>query len=171
MTRLTEGDLGFQFPDGWHADQLDEWRFYKNHYLKLSTGIKCVDFLAIDPERQVWLVEVKDYRRDRRTTSSDLLDSIVDKVLGSLGLLMAACLQTDHIRQDQRKLARLVARQRRLRVVLHLEQPRHRSRLHPEPMNPASLRQALRRRLQVTGVVHEVRVVSRERGYVPWQVI
>lgn len=169
MIELTEGDLTFLFPDGWQADQLDKWHYYHHHFKRVADGVKCVDFLAIDSAHRLWLIEVKDYRRDRKTTASELSEAVVEKVRNSLGLLMAASIQSDPT--HERDLARQAARQDSLRVVLHMEQPRHRSRLRPTPIDPSSIRQVLRKRLKVTGVAEDVRVVSRDRaGHFPWQV-
>ena len=96
MPTIKEGSLTFQFPDTWGATKLDDWSFYRNQFIRLSSGlrqpcgecgaelrcqecgtaktegIKAVDILARDSAATLWLLEVKDYRQSPRTKAIGL---------------------------------------------------------------------------------------------------
>ncbi|WP_027350989.1 hypothetical protein [Halotalea alkalilenta] len=167
MTVLVEGQLHFDFPDDWEASKLDDWHSYRRCFATLDNGIKCVDFLAYGPGRDVWLIEVKDYRQGRITSMSELIEAVVGKVRDSLGVVSSACWQ--HQAPEEQRLARLATQKGRLNIVLHIEQPRHRSRLRPEPLDRASLKQSLRRKLHKLSASQWV-VDSRSSGDLPWAV-
>src|SRR5690554_4434345 len=90
-TTLTEQQLAFTFADGVEPSQYDEWAFYRNQFNAVCGGTKAVDFVCLDGD-QLWLIEVKDYRRHRRTKLVDLGDEVAAKVRDTLaGLLAASC--------------------------------------------------------------------------------
>jgi len=64
MTRIEEGDLAFDFGDRWRVFKLDEHRDYRERVGKLE-GTKAVDFLGVLDERELYLIEVKDFRGHR----------------------------------------------------------------------------------------------------------
>jgi len=136
MTSFNEGRLTFSFPAPLRADQYDSWSFYRNQFNGAFGGTKAVDFICVDADN-TWLIEVKDYRGHTRTKLIDMADEVALKVRDSLaGLAAAACNAND---ADERALARRAIKKRRLRVVLHLEQPRTASKLFPRPVDPSNL--------------------------------
>lgn len=170
MPTLTEGQLSFTFEDGWRAEKLDEWSYYRNQFQKLGSGLrqtcskcgaelrcgacktlktaglKCVDFLALDPGNCCWLIEVKDYRQQRRTKTIALPDEIALKVRDTLAALLGATGGAND--RDERSLARDAVRTFRFRVVLHLEQPAKHSKLFPRAIDPADVLQRLKQLLR-----------------------
>ena len=142
---LTEQRLAFNFDEGVPATQYDEWSFYRNQFNAAFSGAKAVDFLCL-ANRQLWLIEVKDYRHHRRTKLVDLGDEMADKVRDTLAGLMAARCNANN--PEEHELARTALTCSRLRVVLHLEQPRHASRLVPQVVKPDTLRLKLKQRLK-----------------------
>ncbi|MBQ7584653.1 MAG: hypothetical protein IJU40_00185, partial [Desulfovibrionaceae bacterium] len=70
--------LTFIFPSNWLVSKYDEWNFYKNQFQK--NNIKAIDVIAID-ENDLYLIEVKDYRRFKRIKSESLDDELQLKVL------------------------------------------------------------------------------------------
>ena len=64
MTRIEEGFLAFEFDNHWRIFKLDEHRDYRERIGKLE-GTKAVDFLGILDERELYLIEVKDFREYR----------------------------------------------------------------------------------------------------------
>lgn len=142
MPTITEGQLQFDFPAGWQASQFDDWSFYRNQFQSVCGGAKAVDVLAIEPGRCLWSIEVKDYRRHRRTKAMDLADEVAQKVRDSLSALVAARANANEA--DEKGMADAALGCPRLRVVLHLEQPTKQSKLFPRAIDPAKVQQRLR---------------------------
>ena len=124
-----------------------------------------MDFLCIDAEA-TWLIEVKDYRHESRTKPSKLHDEVAAKVRDTLAGL--AAVQADDASPDGTTARKALAK-RRWRVVLHLQQSTHRSRLRPKAIDPASLRMKLRK--AVRAVDPHPMVVDDDGPRVPWVVI
>lgn len=151
MIRLAEQQLEHTFGVDWTASKYDEWPFYQKHFqwswVKDEPGNKAVDFVAIDPEgHELWLIELKDYRVHRRNKKIPLPDEIALKVRDSLAGLFAAAKHDahhGHAAEAQRSL-----QAKRIRVVLHLEQPRKRSKLFPRPYSLADVQQKLKQRVR-----------------------
>ncbi|EGV20694.1 hypothetical protein [Thiocapsa marina] len=168
MQRLEIDGLTFDFPDGWRVGRYDNWRFYRNHFGKMWHGIKALDALAVETEssRTAWLIEVKDYRSHDRTKPSALSEEVARKLFDTLSAILPAKLNAAE--PDEKRLAQAVCGARRLRVILHLEQPTKRSRLRPHAINPADVQQQLRRLIKPIDA--HPRVVSRQTAGLPWQV-
>jgi hypothetical protein len=144
MTQIVEGQLAFDFPQGLLATKYDEWDFYRHRFIGMLSGIKAVDIIYVDGT-VTWLIEVKDYRRNRRTKPSELADEVAKKVFDTLAGLATARFNAD---PDERTSAKKALRTDRLRVVLHLEQPANPSRLFPQSIDPAKLKQKLKQVLK-----------------------
>lgn len=129
---MREGNLEFTFPADWEPQdpdrQYDRWPYYKNRFNRCCDGSKAVDIVALDPDRQLWLIEVKDYRFHRRDKEINLWDEMALKVRDTLAGLFAAANHDDH---PHHSTARDLLKSRRIRTVLHLEQPSHHSRMFP----------------------------------------
>lgn len=144
MTQSIDVDgLILVFPTDWQCSRYDDWAFYRNQALKMRDGIKGIDLLAIDPQRTAWAIEVKDYRRHQRTKPTALPAEVALKVFDTLAMLLPAKLNASA--PEEQRHAKAVCAARRLRVVLHLAQPRTHSRLWPRAINPADVQQQLRR--------------------------
>lgn len=102
-------------------------------------GTKAIDILALAPGRCAWVIEVKDYRRHRRTKTIDLAGEIAAKVRDSLAAFLAAHLNANDA--TEKSLAGQVLASTKVRVVLHLEQPAKHSRLFPRAIDPAHVKQ------------------------------
>lgn len=65
MNTFAESDLVIGFPDSWTVRPFDRTAAYRS---VSGHGLKGVDFLALDEQDGVWLIEVKNFRRrDERT--------------------------------------------------------------------------------------------------------
>jgi hypothetical protein len=146
MPDIVEGRLTFTFPSTWQALKYDETSFYKKHFQKLAES-RCVDIVAFDAstDDQLWLLEVKDYRRLRRKKTEDIFVEIAKKVRDTLANLYLA---QRHEEADCFDFAQLAGQKQSIRVVLHLEQQRLPSKLYPEVVARTNaqikLRQAVR---------------------------
>jgi len=145
MQEFVEGQLTFSFPEPLSAQQYDDWSFYRNQFTNAFGGAKAVDFICLDQDC-TWLIEVKDYRLERRTKPGDLGEEIASKVRDTLaGLVAASCNAND---LDEKNFAIKALRTNTLRVVLHIEQPEKHTKLFPRIVNPASLIMKLKQLLK-----------------------
>lgn len=146
MPHVEVDGLLFMFPDAWLTGKFDEWVFYRAQFSTMWDGIKAIDLLAVDPDQTAWFIEVKDYRLFPRTKPTELADEIAHKVFDTLAALLPA--KTSASVLEEKSLAGAVLRARKIRVILHLEQPAKPSRLRPRAINPADLTLQLRIKLK-----------------------
>lgn len=164
MTTLREGRVSWMFGDGWTATKYDDWSFYRNQVTGLAGGSKAVDVLALDPDIEVlWMVEAKDFTTEPRDRSKpELWLEVAQKVRDTLaGIVAAACVTC-----DEQALARSLLGAKKLRVVLHIEQPSKPSKLFPQSYDPADLLDKLRG--AVRAVDPHPRVVDTKSKRLPW---
>ena len=146
MPSLREGHLVFDFPDDESdAAKYDDWSFYRNQFQTVCGGAKAVDFVFVEAAR-TWLIEAKDYRRERRTKVVDLPSEVAAKVRDTLaGLAACRCNAND---EDECRISDRALSTPNMGVVLHLEQPATPSKLFPRVADPASLTQKLKQLLK-----------------------
>ena len=158
MPRITEGNLTFDFPHGWQVAKFDEWSFYRNQFRRLCGGSKGIDILALDPASGwLWQIEVKDYREHRRPKAGGVAEEVVQKARDTLAALAAARVNANDA--GEMAMADAALRSRRLRLVLHLEQPPTPSRLSPRDFDPVDIQQRLRqlaKPIDPHPLVHEI---------------
>ncbi len=133
------------FPEDWTVERYDEWPYVRNQFNGVAGGCKAVDLIAKDGENNLWFIEVKDYRVHPRTKVIDLADEVATKVRDSMAGLMGAAGQTDKALKER---ASPLLRFKRIRVALHLEQPKKHSKLFPRVVDPASIQQKLKSRIK-----------------------
>jgi len=142
---IHEGRLTFNFLNGLQATKYDDWSFYRNQFSGAFGGTKAIDIICIDGPR-IWLIEVKDFRVNIRTKPTDLGEEIAFKVRDTLaGLLAASCNAND---PDEKSMANRALKCKRIRVVLHLEQPGKHSVLFPRAINPSNIQLKLKQLLK-----------------------
>lgn len=166
MPEIDVDGIIFDFPNGWTCSKYDQWKYYKA-YSKARSGTKAVDLVAVNSQNTAWFVEVKDYRAHRRTKTIDLSDEVAQKVHDTLASLFAA--KTNGNDEEERRVARSMARALKLRVVLHLEQPVKHSKLFPRAINPTDIRLKLRTLLKPVDA-HPLVVESARMQDLAWTV-
>lgn len=145
MQLIEEQRLRFRFPENIPATKYDNWSFYRNQFTNVCGGAKAVDMICID-DTQVWLIEVKDYRQHRRIKSDELDEEFSCKIRDTLaGLVAAKCNANDG---REKKFAEQALTKNRIRIVLHLEQPRKHSKLFPKAFDPSKVLQKMKQRLK-----------------------
>ncbi len=145
MQEICEGNLQFKFPDNLVASKYDDWSFYRNQFNSAFGGTKAVDLIVL--EKQIaWLIEIKDYRLHQRTKPSDLADEIALKIRDTLSGLVVARINANH--DKEREFSNSTLRKKRIRLVLHLEQPKKHSRLRPQAIDPTHIRLKLKQLLK-----------------------
>jgi hypothetical protein len=145
MTVLDVDGLKFDFPASWSASKYDDWSFYRNQFMRIGSGVKAVDLIALSADT-AWMIEVKDYRVHRRTKTVDIHQEYADKVMYTLAALLPAKVNANDI--SERDFAAKTLRATQLRLVLHLEQPEKHSKLFPRAIDPANVQLKLRQRLK-----------------------
>ena len=171
MPIIREGALTFTFTDGWDAQKYDDWVFYKSQFQKvcpLCNGIKGVDIVAHN-DGTAWLIEVKDYRRNRRKKGIGLVDEVAKKVFDTLAGLVAAKSRANQA--SERAMASAMLACRNLRVALHLEQPSRHSKLFPRIYNPADVKKKLKMQLKAIDPHPEVLDKASTNPTTHWQVV
>lgn len=141
MTDVQVDSLIFTFPTSWKACKYDEWAFYRNQFSKMWSGIKAVDIIAVESQ-VIWLIEAKDYRQQRRTKVEDLADEVAKKVFCTLAAMLPAKVNASNTSESD--FAGEVISGQKLRVVLHLEQPKKTSKLFPRAIDPSKVQLKLR---------------------------
>lgn len=131
----------FLFPTDWQALKYDDSAFHRHQFQNFAGGSKAMDLVALSPGQELWLIEVKDYTRHRRSKSGSLFDEVAAKVRATLARLAVARVRAYD--PHERQMADKAMRARSIRMVLHLDQPRHPSRLFPQAIDPRSATQKL----------------------------
>lgn len=144
MAVLSEGNLTFTFNTS-HAEQYDNWSFYRNQFQSICGSAKAVDMICIVNDT-TWLIEIKDYRQHRRTKLIDLGDEIAHKVRDTLAGLVAAKFNANDL--EEKAFAKNALGSQMIKVVLHLEQSQKHSRLFPRSIDPVSVKQKLKKQLK-----------------------
>ncbi|WP_295444879.1 hypothetical protein [uncultured Thiodictyon sp.] len=151
MQSYQEGALRFDFPDAWMVRKLDGTSFFRKRFQSFAKpldgkGSKSVDLVAFHPDvEDLWLIEVRDYRAEPRTKSSELFQEIAEKIRDSLACIHA---MASIAGGEDQEFARRALRQYRVRIVLHLEQSTKPSALKPYVAEPATFRQKLKQTLR-----------------------
>lgn len=125
MSRFEAGYLAFEFGNRWHVLKLDEHPVYRERIEK-AEGTKAVDFLGILENRELYFIEVKDFRQFRienkeRLSSGELAIELAQKVRDSLACIIGAYRISSEIEQWQPYTALLWDRSKVVKVVLWLE--------------------------------------------------
>lgn len=166
---LEEGSLRFRFDDALVPWQYDASSFYGNHFQSFAGGAKGVDFLC-QTRDTLWLIEVKDYRAHDRQKSQDLGEEVAEKVRDTLAGLAVLRVNGNDLAEKKRAAAAL--KQKRLRVVLHLELPKLKrvSKLYPSVKLNFDIQEHLE--AVVRAVDPHPKVVSLSDGlqHCPWTV-
>jgi hypothetical protein len=94
MTQFKESRLLFEFGDRWCVFKLDEHRDYRERIGKLDET-KAVDFLGILDDKELYFIEVKNYRGDRIESKDKLLkgelqQELAQKVRDSVACIIGA---------------------------------------------------------------------------------
>ncbi|MDO9783701.1 hypothetical protein Q7511_09730 [Glaesserella parasuis] len=138
---IKEGDLTFIFNEFILVEKYDDLSFDRNQFNAFANGTKAVDIIVVD-ENDNWMIEVKDYRQYQRTKTIPLADEIAIKVRDTLAGIVAMKLNANN--QSEQQFAKQFLKKNKIKIVLHLEQKRSNSRLFPQPIDPAKLKQKLK---------------------------
>ncbi len=145
MTAEVDGLL-LTMPAGWWVWKYDDSAFHRNQFQSFAGGSKAMDAVALTTDGTLWLIELKDYRRNRRTKPGSVFREVALKVRATLaGLATARTRANDPAERD---MARQAMQCQRIRVALQLAQPDMSSRLFPQVVNPLDAQTQLRREVR-----------------------
>jgi len=168
MTDVEEGNLVFNFPCiSDEVTKYDEWSFYRNQFSNLANGTKAVDFIFLEQDI-CWLIEVKDYRVNRRIKLIDLADEISIKVKDTIAGLFTAKINANDLSEKQ--FAQIANQKSKIRVVLHLEQPEKPSKLFPRIFDEANIETKLKSKIKAIDPHPIVMNKSSNKTFVRWRV-
>ncbi len=166
MTSIREGNLKYKFNAGWSVAKYDDWAFYRNQFLNCGgRGNKGVDILAMPQDDKIlWMIEVKDYSTHRRDKGKGPLSSeVAQKTLDTLAGIFAASVNAV---DNEQEFARRAIKAKQIRVVLHLQQSERQSKLFPYAVDPADVRQKLKKLLKA--VDPRVTVMNTSTNWKHW---
>lgn len=91
----------FMFPSDWQALKYDDSAFHRHQFQNFAGGSKAMDVVALSPDRELWLIEVKDYTLHRRVKRGSPFDEVAAKVRATLaGLAVARVRANDPHERD-----------------------------------------------------------------------
>lgn len=167
MIQCDVDGLTFSFPENWKITKYDDWAFYRNQFSRMWNEIKAVDMIALDLLSTVWFIEVKDYRVHQRTKPSSLPNEFAGKVFDTLAAMLPAKVNASN--PEEKQMATDISSTQRIRVVLHLEQPRQDSKLFQRAIDPADVQQKIRKLLHPVDA-HPKVVEKSEMRNLAWSV-
>ena len=142
-TEAVVDGLRLTVPPGWWVWKYDDSSFHRNQFQGFAGGSKAVDAVMLSNQGELWLVEVKDYRRNRRSKPGSVFAETASKVRATLAGLATA--RTNANDANERHLALRAMQCGRVRVALQLMQSAKPSRLFPQLVDPMDATLALRR--------------------------
>lgn len=121
-----EGLHRFHFDAGYEVCRFECSPYYSRHAQNFCNGCKEMDFVLYHPgKRDLWLIEVKDYRFDARPRVRELVDALCRKVRDTLFLLRAAAVAAPPEYPDEglslREMARLSMEAKHIHLAFLLE--------------------------------------------------
>lgn len=146
MVTLHVEELVFEFTEGWLAEKCDDWTFYRDKFERMGNNIKCLDILAISPQKVAYLIEAKDYRRHKREKPSDLIDEMCMKLVGTLAMLLPGKLNSTVV--SEKALCSAILNATEMHIVLHMELPPPSRRLDPVNGDSARIKMKMRERFK-----------------------
>ena len=158
MSQTVDVDgMTLTMPAGWWAWKYDDSSFHRNQFQSFAEGSKAVDAVALSTDGDLWLIELKDYRRHRRTKPSSVFAEMAFKVRSTLAGLAVARLRANDSNEKTRAQQAMDCTQ--IRVALQVAQSAKPSRLFPQVLDPLDAHMQLKRAVGVVDA-HPVCVVG-----------
>ncbi len=149
-TSCVEGLHRFTFEPGYLLCRCECSPFYSHHAQNFCNSCKEMDFILYHPgKKELWLVEVKDYRFNARPKVRELVEKLCRKVRDSLFLLRTAalCAPEEYPAEgiSLRDMARMSLQAQKIRVAFTIELGR--TGLFPPKSLLATIRDLLYRQI------------------------
>ncbi|UOB06017.1 hypothetical protein [[Acidovorax] ebreus] len=172
MSRTADVDgMRLTMPAGWWVWKYDDSDFHQTQFQNFAGGVKAMDAIALDPAQTLWLIEVKDYRQNRRRKPSSVFAEVADKARDTLAGLSVARVSAKA--QRERTLAQQALGSRQIRVALQLAQSARPHRLFPQVVESADADIQLRRAVKQVDAkpVCAVGSLGQHNSVLPWNTV
>lgn len=172
-TSCIEGLHRFVFEAGFHVCRFECSPFYSHHAQNFGGSCKEMDFVLYHPgKKELWLIEVKDYRFNARPKVQELVEKLCRKVRDCLFLLRTAALCAPEEEPAEgislRDMARMSLQAKRIRVAFTIELPRTGS--YPPMTLLAHIRDLLYRQIRFIDPQMVCVPVTAPSADCPWRV-
>ncbi len=125
-TTCVEGEYRFHFEPGYLVCRSECSPFYSCHAQNFCNSCKEMDFMLYHPgKKELWLIEVKDYRFNARPKVQDLVEKLCRKVRDCLFLLRTAAICAPEEEPAEgislREMAQLSLQAKHIRIAFLIE--------------------------------------------------
>lgn len=172
-TSCVEGLHRFNFEVGYHVCRFECSPFYSHHAQNFCNSCKEMDFVLYHPgKKELWLVEVKDYRFNARPKVKDLVEKLCRKVRDCLFLLRTAALcapeETPAEGTSLRDIARMSLQAKRIRIAFTIELAK--TGLFPPKSLLATIKDLLYRQIRFIDPDMLCLPITESGGIGPWTI-
>lgn len=172
-TSCVEGLYRFNFEAGYDVCRFECSPFYAHHAQNFCNSCKEMDFVLYHPhKKELWLIEVKDYRFNARPKVADLVEKLCRKVKDSLFLLRTAALCAPEESPAEgvplRDIARMSLQAKRIRIAFTIELGR--TGLFPPKSLLATVKDLLYRQIRFIDPDMLCVPISESGGAGPWTI-
>lgn len=172
-TSCIEGVHRFNFECGYHVCRFECSPFYSHHAQNFCNSCKEMDFVLYHPgKKELWLVEVKDYRFNARPKVKDLVEKLCRKVRDCLFLLRTAALCAPEEEPAEgislRDMARMSLQAKRIRIAFTIELAK--TGLFPPKSLLATIKDLLYRQIRFIDPDMLCLPITESGGIGPWTI-
>ena len=172
-TTCVEGLHRFHFEAGYLVCRSECSPFYSHHAQNFCNSCKEMDFMLYHPgKRELWLIEVKDYRFNARPKVQDLVEKLCRKVRDCLFLLRTAALCAPEEEPAEgislRDMARLSLQAKHIRIAFTIELGS--TGLYPAKSLLAHIRDLLYRQIRFIDPEMICLPITESGGIGPWSI-
>ena len=163
----------FNFEAGYYVCRFECSPFYSHHAQNFCNSCKEMDFVLYHPgKKELWLVEVKDYRFNARPKVRDLVEKLCRKVRDCLFLLRTAALCAPEEEPAEgtslRDIARMSLQAKRIRIAFTIELAR--TGLFPPKSLLATIKDLLYRQIRFIDPDMLCLPITESGGVAPWTI-
>ena len=143
MIGIAEVDgLRLTMPAGWWVWKYDDSSFHRHQFQNFAGGSKAMDAVALADDGTLWLIEIKNYLRHKRTKPGSVFAEVAAKARSTLAGLATARVRANNQADKDKASAAMKCRQ--VRVALQMIQPLKPSKLFPQIVEDQDARIKLR---------------------------
>ena len=172
-TTCVEGVHRFHFEAGYYVCRCECSPFYSHHAQNFCNSCKEMDFILYHPgKKELWLIEVKDYRFNARPKVRDLVEKLCRKVRDCLFLLRTAALCAPEEEPAEgislREMARMSMQAKHIRLAFTIEPGN--TGFYPPKTLLATIRDLLYRQMCFIDPQMLCLPITESGGAGPWQI-
>ena len=172
-TSCVEGEHRFNFDAGYYVCRFECSPFYSHSAQNFCSSCKEMDFVLYHPgKKELWLIEVKDYRFNARPRVGDLVEKLCRKVRDCLFLLRAAALCAPEEEPAEgislREMARMSMNAKHIRVAFTIESGN--TGLFPPSSLLATIKDLLYRQIKFIDPDMLCMPITSSGGWGPWTI-